>query len=227
MTVQTGPAAGGEDQVATRIAQVVPQGRADVSGVIRSARAMSIGGTPACRYTLTDSTGELDLLFLGRLEIAGLQCGRCCRAEGTAGTRDGRLVLWNPRYWIEPAGTESANGSLPCAARNALVVDDDQAIRRVLELSLSAHGYRVDVAATGAAAIELVRREPSFVVVDVGLPDMNGLAAIRAIRARCNAPIIAISAREAVATRDAALAAGASDYLPKPFAIESLLARIR
>ncbi|HXB47265.1 MAG TPA: response regulator [Streptosporangiaceae bacterium] len=217
MTDIAGPRAGSEGQAAARMADVVPQGRADVTGVICSARAMSIAGTPACRYTLTDGTGELDLLFLGRVRIAGMRCGRHCRAAGTVGKRDDRLVLWNPRYWLEPAG----------APPDVLLVDDDMAIRRVLEVNLAARGYQVDVAATGAAAIELARREPGFVILDIGLPDMSGLAAISAIRAECDAPIIAISAEEAVATRAAALAAGASDYLSKPFAMDTLLAKVR
>jgi CheY-like chemotaxis protein len=217
MTDLAGPRTGGKRQAAVRIADVVPQGQADVAGVICSARAMSIAGAPACRYTLTDDTGELDLLFLGRVEIAGMRCGRRCRAVGTVARRDDRLVLWNPRYWLEAAG----------GPHDVLVVDDDLAIRRVLEVSLAARGYHVDVAATGAAAIEFARREPGFVILDIGLPDMSGLAAISAIRAECDAPIIAISAEEAVATRIAALAAGASDYLSKPFAMNTLLAKVR
>lgn len=217
MIDQTGPGTGGKRHIATRITDVVPQGLAEVSGVICSARAMLIGGAPACRYILTDGTGELDLLFLGRVKIPGMRCGRRCRAKGTAGKRDDRLVLWNPRYWLESRGSESPD---------VLVVVDDAAIRRVLEVSLTARGYQVDVAATGAAAIQLARREPGVVVLDIGLPDMSGLAAISAIRAKCDVPIIAISAQEAVATRTAALAAGASDYLPKPFAMDALLTRI-
>ena len=111
----------GERKAAARIADAVPQGRADVTGVICSVPAMSIGGMPACRYTLTDGTGELDLLFLGRVEIAGMRCGRRCRAAGTAGRRDDRLVLWNPRYWLEPTDSKPPD---------RLVVEDNIAIRR-------------------------------------------------------------------------------------------------
>jgi hypothetical protein len=106
MTDMTGPGTLGKRHVGRYIADLVPQGRADVSGVIIAARPMSIGGAPACRYTLSDGTGELDLLFLGRAEIAGLRCGQQCRAEGTVGKRDGRLVLWNPRYWLAYADPE-------------------------------------------------------------------------------------------------------------------------
>jgi CheY-like chemotaxis protein len=217
MTDLAGSRTAGGGQAAARMADLVPQGRADVTGVISSVRAMSIASTPACRYTLTDGTGELDLLFIGRVEIAGMECGRRCRAVGTVSRRDHRLVLWNPRYWLEPTDSKPPD---------VLVVDNDKAVRRVLEVSLAARGYQVDVAATGAAAIELARREPGFVILDIGLPDMSGLAAISAIRAECDAPIIAISSQEAVATRSAALAAGASDYLSKPFAMDTLLAKV-
>jgi hypothetical protein len=106
MTDLAGPRTGGQAQAAARMADLVPQSPADVTGVISSVRAMSIAGAPACRYTLTDGTGELDLLFIGRVEIAGLECGRRCRAVGTVGKRDHRLVLWNPRYWLEPTDSK-------------------------------------------------------------------------------------------------------------------------
>jgi hypothetical protein len=102
MTDLTGPRTGGKGQAATRMGDLVPQRRADVTGAISSARALSIAGAPACRYTLTDGTGELDLLFIGRVKIAGMEYGRHCRAVGTVARRDHRLVLWNPRYWLEP-----------------------------------------------------------------------------------------------------------------------------
>ena len=63
---------------------------------------MSLGGTPTFRCVLADHTGQIDLLFLGRAAVAGLEPGRRCRAVGTAAARDGRAVLWNPRYWLEP-----------------------------------------------------------------------------------------------------------------------------
>jgi hypothetical protein len=106
MTDLAEPGTGGKGQAAMRMADLVPQGRADVTGVISSMRAMSLAGTPACRYALTDDTGELDLLFMGRVQIAGMECGRLCRAVGTVGRRDDRLVLWNPRYWLDPADSK-------------------------------------------------------------------------------------------------------------------------
>jgi hypothetical protein len=116
VTEQTGPGTLGNRDAASLIADLVPQGRADVSGVILCARPMSIGGAPACRYTISDGTGELDLLFLGRVEIAGLRRGRSCRAMGTVGKRDGRLVLWNPRYWLASASPEPPRSSWPGAS---------------------------------------------------------------------------------------------------------------
>ncbi len=83
------------------IGEVRSQQHVAVSGVIRSSTAMALRGCPACRYRLADGTGDLDLMFLGRITVPGLVPGRRCRAEGTAATRDGRIVLWNPRYQVE------------------------------------------------------------------------------------------------------------------------------
>jgi hypothetical protein len=84
----------------TTIGEIRPQDRVLITGVIRSKAAMSISGFPACRYTLADETGEADLLFLGRVLIAGLDTGLHCVAEGRAAARDGRVVVWNPRYEV-------------------------------------------------------------------------------------------------------------------------------
>jgi hypothetical protein len=88
------------------IGQVRPQQRAVVSGEIRSSTAMALRGCPACRYVLADGTGELDLMFLGRVEVRGMEKGRRCTAEGMAAARDDRTVMWNPRYQLEPAAEE-------------------------------------------------------------------------------------------------------------------------
>jgi hypothetical protein len=89
--------------------EVRPQDRVVVRGEIRSSTAMALRGCPACRYALADGTGELDLIFLGRVEVRGLEKGRRCTAEGTAATRDDRIVLWNPRYQLEPADEEGCD----------------------------------------------------------------------------------------------------------------------
>jgi hypothetical protein len=86
----------------TSIGGVRQQAKVDVRGVIRSVDAVSVGGTPTFRCALGDDTGQIDLLFLGRAAVAGLEPGRRCRAVGTVATRDDRAVLWNPRYWLEP-----------------------------------------------------------------------------------------------------------------------------
>lgn len=120
MTGQDGPDPGTTPQpVAERVADVRPQVWADVTGVITSDHPMSLSGTPACRYTLTDGTGELDLLFLGRVLIAGLVPGSRCRVQGRAAVRDDRIVIWNPRYWLDPADAPREDRSEPCQSESA------------------------------------------------------------------------------------------------------------
>jgi hypothetical protein len=92
-----------ERPVVTTIGEICPQDRVRLTGIIRSKAALSISGCPACRYTLADGTGEVDMLFLGRVLIAGLETGLHCIAEGRAAARDGRIVVWNPRYRVLPA----------------------------------------------------------------------------------------------------------------------------
>jgi hypothetical protein len=84
------------------LAAVRPGERVTVRGTIRSWSAICVGGGPACRCTLTDGTGEIDLLFLGRAGIAGLAAGLGCEATGRAALRDGRTVIWNPWYCLDP-----------------------------------------------------------------------------------------------------------------------------
>jgi hypothetical protein len=88
----------------TELVAVRAHQRVAVSGVIRRYRAMTLSGTPACCYALADGTGEIDLLFLGRISVAGLYPGRHCSAAGMAAVRDGRFVLWNPQYSLQAAG---------------------------------------------------------------------------------------------------------------------------
>jgi two-component system response regulator MprA len=110
-----------------------------------------------------------------------------------------------------------------------LVVDDDAPIRRMLERTLAAEGYAVVGAADGGAALAAVERSaPDLVVLDVAMPGMDGLAVCRRLRGNgLAAPILLLTARDAVADRVAGLDAGADDYLVKPFAGEELLARAR
>lgn len=109
-----------------------------------------------------------------------------------------------------------------------LVVDDEPPIRRFLRTSLNAHGYRVAEAETGAQALERMRSGPvDTVVLDLGLPDMDGLKVIETIRAHSAVPIIVLSSRSDERGKVAALDLGADDYVTKPFGMEELIARIR
>jgi len=109
-----------------------------------------------------------------------------------------------------------------------LVVDDEPAIQRVVHTNLTGHGFRVDTAATGQEALDASTRvRPDLVLLDLGLPDMDGLDVIRAIRARGSTPIVVLSARGAEHDKVAALDLGADDYLTKPFGVNELLARVR
>jgi two-component system response regulator MprA len=113
-------------------------------------------------------------------------------------------------------------------AGHILVVDDDPSVRRMLVRTLGAEGNEVEAAADGGAALVAVeRRAPDAVVLDVAMPGMDGLAVCRRLRERgLTAPVLLLTARDAVADRVAGLEAGADDYLIKPFAVEELLARL-
>ena len=113
-------------------------------------------------------------------------------------------------------------------AARVLVVDDDPPVRRMLERSLAAEGFEVDAAADGGAALAVAERAaPDLVILDVGLPGMDGLAVCRRLRAKgLTASILMLTARDAVSDRVAGLEAGADDYLVKPFAVEELVARL-
>jgi two-component system, OmpR family, KDP operon response regulator KdpE len=109
-----------------------------------------------------------------------------------------------------------------------LVVDDEPEIRRFVEASLRASGYEVETASTGAEALTLLKTSaPSLVVLDLGLPDIDGLDVIRTVRAESKIPLIVLSARTAEEQKIRALDLGADDYLTKPFGVGELLARIR
>jgi two-component system response regulator MprA len=112
---------------------------------------------------------------------------------------------------------------------SVLIVDDDAAIRRMLERTLAAEGYAVASAAGGGAALAAIERAcPDLVVLDVGLPDLDGLAVCRRLRSKgLTLPVLMLTARDAVSDRVAGLDVGADDYVVKPFAPEELLARVR
>lgn len=110
-----------------------------------------------------------------------------------------------------------------------LVVDDEQPVRESLRRSLSFNGYQVILAADGVEAVETVHREsPDLMILDVMMPNMDGLEVCRSLRSEgWERPILVLTARDGVSDRVAGLDAGADDYLPKPFALEELLARVR
>jgi two-component system response regulator MprA len=110
-----------------------------------------------------------------------------------------------------------------------LIVDDDASVRRMLDRSLRAAGFEVETAVDGGAALMAVERSvPEVIVLDVGLPGLDGLAVCRRLRAKgVSVPIIMLTARDAVPDRVAGLESGADDYLVKPFATEELVARLR
>jgi two-component system, OmpR family, KDP operon response regulator KdpE len=109
-----------------------------------------------------------------------------------------------------------------------LVVDDDDQLRRALRINLAARGYDVVTAADAATALAAAGRTPmDLAVVDLGLPDLDGVEVVRGLRGWTRIPIIVLSARDAQAVKVDALDAGADDYVTKPFGMDELLARIR
>jgi two-component system, OmpR family, KDP operon response regulator KdpE len=111
---------------------------------------------------------------------------------------------------------------------NILVVDDEPQILRFLKPALTASGYNVRHAATGREALRLIAASaPDLVVLDLGLPDIDGKEVLREARSFYSAPIIVLSARDREAEKIEALDLGADDYVEKPFAIGELLARLR
>jgi two-component system KDP operon response regulator KdpE len=109
-----------------------------------------------------------------------------------------------------------------------LVVDDEPQIRRTLATNLKARAFEVDLAATGLEAVALVaERNPDVVVLDLGLPDIDGIEVIERVRRTSDVPIIVLSVRELEHDKVRALDAGADDYVTKPFGIDELLARLR
>jgi two-component system, OmpR family, KDP operon response regulator KdpE len=109
-----------------------------------------------------------------------------------------------------------------------LIVDDEPQIRRFLRTSLSAHGYRIIEASCGREAISLTATErPELVLLDLGLPDMDGLEVIRLLREWSTVPIIVVSVRGQEGKKIEALDGGADDYVTKPFGMGELLARMR
>ncbi|WP_334170283.1 response regulator, partial [Sinomonas sp.] len=110
--------------------------------------------------------------------------------------------------------------------KRVLVVDDEPQLLRALQINLRAEGYSVTSAANGAEALHLAAsRPPDVLVLDLGLPDMDGAEVIRGIRGWSDMPIVVLSARHGSTDKVEALDAGADDYVTKPFGLAELLAR--
>ncbi len=108
-----------------------------------------------------------------------------------------------------------------------LVIEDDAAIGRVLQLELEHEGYAVEVARDGLAGLERALKEPDLIVLDLMLPKMDGLEICRRVRANSRVPIVMLTAKDRIPDRVAGLDIGADDYLVKPFSTDELLARVR
>jgi len=109
-----------------------------------------------------------------------------------------------------------------------LLVDDEVAIQRAIAPLLRSRGYAVTLAATGAEAVDAFERErPDMVILDLGLPDIDGTEVCRLLRERADVPILVLSARGAEKDKVTALDHGADDYITKPFGPEELMARVR
>jgi two-component system KDP operon response regulator KdpE len=124
-----------------------------------------------------------------------------------------------------------ASGDRPASTPSMpviVLIEDEPQIRRFLRATLGSHGYRLHEAETGEdGLIEAASRQPDVVILDLGLPDVDGLQVIRRLREWSKVPIIVLSARGQEGDKVAALDAGADDYVSKPFAVGELLARLR
>ncbi len=126
-----------------------------------------------------------------------------------------------------PVDGAPLNGAVPPRTR-VLVVDDEPQLLRALRINLAARDYDVATAADGTSAIQAAAdRTPDLVVLDLGLPDMDGVDVIHALRAWTPVPIVVLSGRAGSSDKVHALDAGADDYVTKPFSLDELLARIR
>ncbi|MFI6559841.1 response regulator [Streptomyces sp. NPDC050534] len=122
----------------------------------------------------------------------------------------------------------SPTGGAPQAPTRVLVIDDEPQIVRALVINLKARRYEVDAAHDGASALQLAAtRHPDVVVLDLGLPDMDGVEVIKGLRGWTRVPILVLSARHTSDEKVEALDAGADDYVTKPFGMDELLARLR
>jgi two-component system KDP operon response regulator KdpE len=137
----------------------------------------------------------------------------------------------------EGAGTEHSSPApspvpvprpVPAPVTRVLIVEDEPALLRALRINLRARSYEVTAAPTGRGALaEAARQPPDAVILDLGLPDVDGVEVIRELRSWSRAPVIVLSGRTSSGDKIGALDAGADDYVTKPFSMEELLARLR
>jgi two-component system, OmpR family, KDP operon response regulator KdpE len=109
-----------------------------------------------------------------------------------------------------------------------LVIDDERSIRKLLEISLNAEGYEVIPTKTGKEGLlEAANRNPDVIILDLGLPDMQGIDVLKKLKNKASTPVIILTVKDADAEKVALLDAGADDYLTKPFSVDELNARVR
>lgn len=153
------------------------------------------------------------------------EAGAAGAAAGTASPAAGAADVAGAKPSSKATGAGTANqASKPLV----LVVEDDGAIRNLVSTALDLNDYRYESVGSGKAAImEAVSHNPDLILLDLGLPDIDGVEVIRKVRTWSNVPIIVISARTEETDKIGALDAGADDYLTKPFSVDELFARVR
>lgn len=124
--------------------------------------------------------------------------------------------------------SERTSLATPSQPARVLVIDDEPQIRKFLEISLRSQGYRVELAGTGQAGLGVLALQGAdLVVLDMGLPDIDGQAVLKELRQWSQVPVIVLTVRSGEAEKVAALDAGANDYVTKPFGVQELMARVR
>lgn len=137
-------------------------------------------------------------------------------------------VLTSAGIPIETAADATGDCHMSAASPKILVVDDEPPIRKLLRMGLTRQGYELLEAANGKIALHLLAQKPDLIILDLGLPDVDGLDLLRKIRGSNEAvPIVVLSSRGDEPTKVQALELGADDYVTKPFGMEELLARMR
>ena len=151
--------------------------------------------------------------------------GRTDSPSARPATSRGKAASANPAVATAPAASAAP---VTAMSKRILIVEDEPALLRALRINLRARGYDVATAPTGRDALaEAQRRPPDAVLLDLGLPDLDGTQVIRHLRGWSTAPVIVLSGRAGPGDKIGALDAGADDYVTKPFSMEELLARLR